>query len=53
MTASKSITSSHDVKSRAKTQRVTTAKPSQSKPTKWGVDLLAKMDAFRKALAAH
>ena len=53
MTASKSITSLHDAKPRAKTQRSTAVKPSQSKPTKWGVDLLAKMDAFRKALAAH
>ncbi len=53
MTASKSITSLHDVKTRANAQPSKAAKTSHSKPTKWGVDLLAKMDAFRKALAAH
>jgi hypothetical protein len=25
----------------------------QAKPTQWGVDLLGKMEAFRKALAAQ
>ena len=40
------------------TARPSNAKPSKApakaaKPTKWGKDLLAKMEAFRKALAAQ
>jgi hypothetical protein len=40
------------------TTRPSTTKPAKApakvaKPTKWGKDMLAKMEAFRKALAAQ
>jgi hypothetical protein len=40
------------------TTRTSTVKPAKApakvaKPTKWGKDMLAKMEAFRKALAAQ
>ena len=42
----------------SRTTRPNIAKPSKApakaaKPTKWGKDMLAKMEAFRKALAAQ
>lgn len=46
------------VKTTRQTTRPNTVKPSKvpakaAKPTKWGKDMLAKMEAFRKALAAQ
>jgi hypothetical protein len=51
-------TAATTTKSAPHTARPATVKPSKApakvaKPTKWGKDMLAKMEAFRKALAAQ
>lgn len=38
---------------RPSTVKPTKAPAKAAKPTKWGKDMLAKMEAFRKALAAQ
>jgi hypothetical protein len=51
-------TTATTTKSTRHTARPSTVKSSKApakvaKPTKWGKDMLAKMEAFRKALAAQ
>ena len=43
---------SHEPKRSTKTGKTMHNAEKQAKPTKWGVQLLAKMEVLRKALAA-
>lgn len=46
-------TSMHKLKPRAKVKHGAVDDTKVLKPTKWGVDLLVKVEAFRQALAAQ
>ncbi len=53
MPVTKKPTSLHNLKPRAKAKHGTSDNSRPLKPTKWGVDLLVKIEAFREALAAQ
>jgi hypothetical protein len=53
MPVTKKPTSLHNLKPRAKAKHGAIDSSRPLKPTKWGVDLLVKIEAFREALAAQ
>lgn len=53
MTATTHTTTRHEAKRSEPAKRVAQGANKQAKPTKWGTQLLVKMEALRKALAAQ
>jgi hypothetical protein len=53
MAATTHTTTRHDAKRSEPVKRAAKGVSKQAKPTKWGAQLLVKMEALRKALAAQ
>jgi maltooligosyltrehalose synthase len=53
MAATTHTTTRHDTKRSEPVKRAARGVSKQAKPTKWGAQLLVKMEALRKALAAQ
>jgi hypothetical protein len=53
MTSTTRLSSQHDPKHVKPTKRTAQGGAKPAKPTKWGAQLLVKMEALRKALAAQ